>query len=839
MGGFFRDNYDDKKIRVDDLKDASRQFSGIVKRMTGHGGDVRTAITQSAIEFSDLVASDIRDQGEYDEKKWRDASANCMVGSWITDLWVKNVETFRKELDEIQKEWDSFPPKPGPTATASDPNNPSSIPRHTSSSSSVGNWPGAPWVSYDTAKENKLRELIKRAEKAQEDFEEEAKKRKNNLEDGVTDDVIKQLADAGVVGWGAYNILGPTQPIPFPVNKESGKKYAEKLKKGIEDGTLADCDYEELTLILNALGKRSAEYQNSGKNLSKDEKAFIDAVLAELETLEPVPVPPGAEGEAYNIYRSSGVLSLPDHLKLLDVPEDDQKAILGAIGSGILTASDTRLGGGYEDVPASVKNAVEGSGRYDYPGKIDNWAHDTYRLSQLLEHAPEGLQGGTGFSAGLTTTIGVELEKSGDNIFHFRNQAGSEQFQNVIERSTLNKNANYLILTGQYESSSLTDDDTTKALKGLYSYDWKDDGKSVSGITEWIPESAQSKDEAERKLAADSSLGLIEQTTSVDSFQDITAAGSFIDKNSHIASSMGDVFSTYIYDFSRPGVSDFDFVTGEENDKTARNGEYMEIPMMNRVRFMQFIVGDDESAANMYADIHKQQMGLLDAHLNDGVDHMDVAAHNGTLRGLYDSAIQNDGWERFSSEKDIRDREVQIAKTGSQMFLDASVGNIPIAGSSISTGLKAYTDTLWDDNYPEYAPFEESVKDAEAERLDHSDSDSDDSDPFQDQKNINFQLQTQLQAIHDAVDKGEIDPQAAQDVLSDSSGKIATLPEDFRGGVRFNRTGAANSLLKDAGLDTTVNNYVRASNDQYINATGIYRSDSPGEYDKFIKGNSS
>ncbi|CAM4034790.1 hypothetical protein [Nocardiopsis rhodophaea] len=842
MGRFFRDNYDDDTIRVDDLKDASKQFTNIVQKMTGHGGDVRSAITQSASEFSELVADDIKTQGQYDEQKWRDASANCMVGTWITDLWVKNVENFRKELDEIQKEWDSFPPRPGPTATASDPNNPTSIPRYPSSSSTVGNWPGAPWVSYDTAKENKLRELIKQAEKAQEDFEEEAKQRKNDLETGVDDEVIKRLTDAGVVGWGAYNILGPTQPIPLPVNKESGKKYAEKLKKGIEDGTLADCDYEELVLILNALGKKSAEHQGTGKGLSKDEKAFIDAVNSKLETLDPVPVPPGTEGEAHNIYRSPGVLSLPDHLEMLDVPEDDQKAILGAIGGGILVASDTRLGGGYDDVPASVKNAVEGSGRYEYPGKIDNWAHDTYRLSQLLQHAPEKLQGGTGFSAGLTTTIGVELEKNGGNFFHFDSHAGSEPFQNVIERTTLNKNANYLILTGNYESSSLTDDDITKALKGLYSYNWKDDGKALAGLTDWIAEDSDEEasdssnyrqvEDAEktRRIAAEAAIGFIERITDEsmheaietnDSFSDFFGSG-FGEANPELSKSMLSIFESYINDFGRDSESEhFNFYSGEEDDPLSDNGEYISIPAENRVNFMQLIASDEDSAKEMYTDIKNHQATMVETYFEaSGSDELDdphavTGGNSGRLKGLFDSAVYNEGFRRFGDQRAAEDYLNTIGKVSTQAFVDQLVGEIPYVGGSTATLIKGGTDYFWDHNPSKYEAVEDALKSGEASYMNDGE--------------MRTELEIKLQMLNHLKENGEIGKDKIHENLTNGEYSVSGLeglpkiPEELKPGRRDQAFGNIDGSLGATGFKEEANEYVKFYNGGYEESEDLRR----------------
>ncbi|RNL85543.1 TPR repeat region-containing protein [Halostreptopolyspora alba] len=788
--GFDRDEWDNKSIKTSELESDASRFYSIIGEMTGHSGDVERTLTGGASHFTDMVQESIRSEAKYDADLWAKATMWCVVGAGIIREWTGYVKEFRKKLDDLQAEWDEYPPPPSEDSSG------------TSNDLKCEVEPGVSpeMQNYLSAKQDKLNELNRKAEEALEKLEDQTSKINGDLEKGPDDFVVKKLVESGAIGWAAYSVLGVGQPVPVDFDGERGRQHAAKVADALEEG---DDIPPHILAALAYLNMAGFDKRANGGELSGEELKYLEEFYG------------GFDGDSEKL--PGGTLDLPDRLTRNDnLTNEERQEVLSVLGGGLLTLSNEENGGSLDRLPPDVQRVVEGPDVYpteDRYYRYYDWGAELRQLSALISPTGDQIEGGTAFSAGLTTTIGNELHENsldprrpvhegitsidpketyGDGNIKWLPDADGV-VQSLLGVSLRNEDANHQILAGEHESLRCGSD-PSKTIAGIFGHDWPDQGETAGKLIDWIPDAANSEDPEVREKAAYATLGLVEHSTNPDAFGDLTQDNSVGKTNPNVSMAMGEVFNRYIYDFGRDGGNEFDFLIGDNEARVKDGEEYLQIPIDARLKFMQLAASDDEAAQTMYKDIKMHQIESVDDYFNGHANPEETASNVGRVHGLFDTALYHEGLDSYGTKKEAKENSIGIHKTGTDMFIDLSAGNIPIVGGSASTALKEYAGSLWDGKAPEH---------------DYLEGHLDNYETLGEANVNNTRLDIQLQLIHSIeATEGKIEESEGirANFLNDN-GELARISQDIPTGVREDRVGDANDLLESAGHPELADNY--------------------------------
>ncbi|TQN32806.1 hypothetical protein FHX37_2789 [Haloactinospora alba] len=338
------------------------------------------------------------------------------------------------------------------------------------------------------------------------------------------------------------------------------------------------------------------------------------------------------------------------------------------------------------------------------------------KLGNLFDNtSSDGIQGGKVLSANITLTIPEAIEKM-DSIegkdYDIDRKNNEKVLGSLIDGATRNEKANHIILTGKMEDENGEEVDykhpkngeinTADVLETLYTYDWKDDGKELRGLTDWIARDADSDDPEEAKRAGEAAASLIESMVSTNErFVNLTETGhslngeddiTFTRLNPEIADSYLGIYSSYIEDFSHQ----------KSSDDYSYKGEDLEIPDRARVRFMQFIAGDEDSRETMVAETEAYRMSnIVDYENMTSGDAYDAASRNGKIQALIDSSLTNEAMDRENSTSDAEESLSKSKANGAKMFANAVISaiqggaeNNPIGGAVAEAAKSIAKDSI-------------------------------------------------------------------------------------------------------------------------------------------------
>ncbi|WP_152520817.1 GyrI-like domain-containing protein [Nocardiopsis halophila] len=670
-------------------------------RITGDSGSLTSELDSGAMSFTEQISSNIKDSGEYQDDLWREVAWNLSYLKGVMERWATNIEWFKKQRQNL-------------------------IDQHKTAMEQSGLIPPLQGESPDfEGKElDRYEELVDKHDELSDEaqdlwkrFKELADDRGEDLKKDPKNDLsandVQYMVDKGYLQWAPFNIMQWTHSVPIDIDGAKGREVGQNIVEGIEDGDLAQKDYEEALLILDALGVKAAQLQADGKKLSKDEREFVDNLLAELEEVPPVPPPPGLK-EDQKPPTSGGILAIPEHLRELGYTDEQVEALSGGVGNAILIASDKDLGGnGYDDLPGSVQRVVEGTDRYT---SLAHWSNDVNDLASLIEGASPGLEGGTGFSAGLMNTIGVEIADNED-ISRLHPETSGKSFEVLLDRASLNENANYLILTGEYESSSVGEVDTEKALEGLFTYEWEDHGEAVAGLFDWIPDFAESDDPHSQEMAGKATASFLQSIGRNDdlfsALQDteIEVEGyenpAFTVHNSELADEMFKVYTIYLEDF---GLADsggdygYEQVNGTAADHNPLKepGEYELVSSLKaRERYLELLVANPDAAVGVVDAANKQSQEYANSYVGavldeGGAQPDEWVGPSARLQASVDAALvgafeNNGSEEKQALEQTLKTRELAI-KLGMNT-IDLLGSPESDWGSAAHATIKGYSET--------------------------------------------------------------------------------------------------------------------------------------------------
>ncbi|MBB4934238.1 hypothetical protein F4561_005058 [Lipingzhangella halophila] len=718
-----------------------------MERITGKSGDLKELFNDSATEFSDLVADDLKSVAEENHGAWKKSLLACEVARAVMDKWADDVEWYRNQIANLQEDWDS-----GISAG-----------RGTSES------------EREEKKEEKAEELNEKANEKWRELKRRADENSEMLEDGPSGD-LTPLFDAGVLGWSAHNLTGESKNIP--ANRERAEKYARDLEPYLNGDKEPDEKYHEMVAFLASMNNRAIDQKDQGNKLSYQEINFLEALYENLDD-------PDSD------YATS-LLGISEKLDgdKSDLSKDDKEDLLSALGGNILALSDEDLGGGYSRLPDGVQQVTEGPDSYSqssaYGGESSDgyeytrWLENAEGLGGLLSHAPkvdgEPMEGGTDFSAHLTTTVGHVADESSKGSY---DSPGSDEVKggrdgavlgSLLDASTVNKDANLMVLTGQDDSSEYThpqfgDVDPSGTLGGLFTYEWPDDGKSVRGLTDWIADDASSEDKAVRQRAGDAAAGLIEHTTTNEMFNHLTDTGvevgddkdaAFTQFNPEIGESLTNIFFAHIDDFGRDYDGGYEYKSGDTPDD-----DKLLLDSRGRAHYLQYLVADENSAENVVGAVELHNLNAIDDYINNEATADGDGDRNGRLKGLLDSAISNEIMGRLEDSEIAHKEEEELKKKGMEKAADLALGNVPgwnLYGSEVKGYVGDILASRPGDGQPE--PISGNLENAR-DILDNSASSN--------------SLETRLVALNALEERGDIDAEDVSPELRDENGIVRSL----------------------------------------------------------------
>ncbi len=663
------------------IRARSEDLNILQARLLGRADDLDAEFNNTATQFTDLMAWNIRDQSAEELQLWRDAGTAIVYASSMIELWAQHVEDFKKERSSQLSEWWEF------LRTKR-----SEIPDKYQGQTITATYPAREGLGW-FGDENKCRSVYDEVVAKLADLEERERANyrafENNAEDvaerlrqGPTKENVQTLIDAGINSWAFYN-LDPNQYTMLidgqELTAENAEEWAEELGAYWSGEKPVDNRYHELMLMLSMINSNAMQAQQGETAYRPEEMDFLRAFYNRLEEENP---------------NGDGVLGFPaameDHLG-----DEEREHALGVLGDGLLALSDHSLGGGYGDLPESVRRAAEGPALQPPDSielyRIDEWSEDAGALADLLRHAHPDLRGGEGFSSTLILSMGLYAGGSEGNFDAWLSQ---EDVGVLLETATRNRDANHAILTGDFVHPNLRGEDgeflpqltyesaedmLDHALASLFTADWDDGGASVRSLTDWIAEDAAAPEDRvpvdenseirpelppEQQRSAEALAALVERMEDeefrnavfssgheVTGDDDVTwrdvAAGHL---NPELADSWSDIFISYMDVFaSTEGLDAVNEEQRKEKYDTRWDDEQNRVYLSpdGRRYFTELIMGDPDAAQKTYNEVvyyGAESMGNF--ALGDGERDHSGADSYGSLLGLVDVALEQESERR-------------------------------------------------------------------------------------------------------------------------------------------------------------------------------------------------
>ncbi|GAB3463610.1 hypothetical protein GCM10027570_50850 [Streptomonospora sediminis] len=664
---------------VGSLREGTNWLWDLTGRIIGRSGNMRTVITGAAVEFTELVTSDITDGGHYNDTLWRETCMNIAFAAGVGDQWADDVIDYKSDraklIADFKTALDAGRSVSGEVATT---------------------------VAESKRRANLIRQYETMAQTRLDELHETGRERKRMLKDGPEPVHVKKLVDAGILGWTAYNIMGPGSNPPLPVDPREADDLADALNRFVHSGTEPDQRYMEIITALSAITNKALALQgrgtpNSGEKLRAEEIEFLKRFYARLDDTN-------TKGWGHG-----SLLYLPkamDDNKLVPWDDQEKEELLGALGNGLLVLSNPEVGGSSEALPPSMRRFAEGhpSSARGADGvhigdDAEDWMADAEQMARFF--GPESashLRGGEKFSANIATSAGHHL----NGIDNDRG-TWNDPLSTLLDVTGRNEQASHRILSNEHDHPRF--DKNANALKGLFTHEWGDSGAAVAKLTGWIPDAAQSDDEHMQKIARESALGLIEMLTANDERRqalldtgitvhtdgkEVTNAA-FGLVNPRIAESLGDVALAYLGELSDPEPQrGGGFRIDDDDDR-------MEMPYENRQDFFEYIMADESAATKLYTAANSMDMMGVQNVVHgpkDGLTPSTVAGRNSTLRALLDSALIAESLDRTDDdltvqklEQQSRDRWLAIVRTAGYAATGYAGTTTRIATSFFGTGV--------------------------------------------------------------------------------------------------------------------------------------------------------
>ncbi|MEV2279394.1 hypothetical protein AB0I72_27840 [Nocardiopsis sp. NPDC049922] len=683
------------------IRTRAEELDILQSRLLGRADDLDADFNDAANQFTDLMAWNIQGQSAEELQLWRDAGTAIVYASSMVEMWAQHVETFKEERSAQMSEWWEFlgtkrseiPDKyQGRTITATYP--------ESEGFGLLGDENKCRSI-YDEVVA-KVADLETRERTNYQAFEDNADEIADRLRQGPTRANVQALIDAGINSWAFYN-LDPNHYTMLvdgrELTEENAEEWAEELEDYWSGHKPLDERYHELMLMMSMITTNAMQAQQGGTGYRNEELDFLRAFYDELEE-NPNP-------------NSMGVIGIPAQMEGDHLSDEEREHALGVLGDGLLALSDERVGGGYDELPASVRSVIGGpdfSGTRTaggFSGTHEDWMERAGYLNDLLEHSHEDMEGGAEFSTRMMDTISLSLTRI--------DALGSDDsdMSGLVDVATRNEDANYAILTGEYPegvegdlpwTEETAENVTNRIIEDLYTHEWGDDGEAARGLTEWIEDTAWSDDEAERRMAAEAMDGLMETITTKDMHDALSDTGieveladgtevpnaPFTAVNGEVADGFAHIFELYIESFADEegidnGHVDFEWEREEGEDRWNDDSRKLEMSPTERLIFLEYVMGNEDSAVRAHTASAVYSAAQTELYLETG-NSVETGANAGVLQSLVDAALHNEAVNRnldLEEEQAMRRKIVDgVANSGNN-----ALGLVPGVGVVLqSTG---------------------------------------------------------------------------------------------------------------------------------------------------------
>ncbi|WP_146223298.1 hypothetical protein [Nocardiopsis sp. L17-MgMaSL7] len=640
----------DPDIYASPLEGLAEELHAFTARILGRANDLHGSFDDTAQQFSEVLKWSIENFSEDDQALWSDVSANMSFCAAIVENWKDTVKTYKDERLRIINRWN----EEAPTLAADLDKAPPMI---------QFMWNDSPAEAAEKALEALKNELEDEESTAYRLLKDTGDQLSDDLKSGPTVEAVGRLMEGGYVTWSQFNLGGSVSDLPEDVDPE---EMAESIVPYVNGDKELDDDYYEMLAVLSGIGWR-AERANSGDGENMDP--------ADMEFLK----------EFYDQLEDS--IGVADLARLAPMDEfmgaEDAAPLLAALGTGILVLSDQRLKhgddsvpGGYHDLPASVRAAVEGDP--DFGMRDIDWE----AVGNLFGHVPEGVEGGRGLSLTLGLTIGHELDSQDP---YFISDENLEHMQAALEVATRNTDANADMISGPgdwFEHPRLgdihEDEKRQAAFEAILTREWPDDGAAASGYTDWILEAKQEAGDDSRAVD-EVAKDLIEFLTDDERYERMTdltggmysdhfgqSGLSFTQVNNEMGKGLLGVYGAYVDAFSLNPEDEGRVTISESNGALLMGIE-------ERERFLEFVAGDEESAVAMVAITEMYIDGLVEGMFFDGdeeVSARNAGEHANRLNEVVNQALVSEAHSRTESSDSHLLDEYERRKAGRELLVE-------------------------------------------------------------------------------------------------------------------------------------------------------------------------
>ena len=707
------------------IRARAEELDTLQARLLGQAGDLDGDFNHAATQFTDMLAWNIRDQSSEELQLWRDAGVAIAYASSQLELWARYVEEFQEERSEQKSEWFDFR-----TAKAAE------IPADYQGQTITATYPAEKGLGL-LGDANKCREIYDQVAAKVVDlegreatnykaFEDHADEVAERLREGPTKANVQELIDAGINSWAFYN-MDPNHYTMLvdgqDLTEENAEAWAEELDGYWSGAQPIDERYHELMLMMSMISTNAMQAQQGGTGYRSEEMDFLQAFYDSLE-----------HDEAPN---SMGVLGIPAQMEGDHLSADEREHALGVLGDGLLALSDERVGGGYENLPPSIRSVIDGA---DFSGTRSaggysqthaDWMERAGYLDELLTHSHDDMEGGIEFSARMMETVSdgvVRLDAMG--------HSNDESLAGLIDVATRNEDVNYAILTGELPegvseglpdgvevelpwSGEVVDNTRERIISSLFTHEWSDDGEAVRGLTEWMEESSWSDDPAEREMSAEAMSGLMETITTKDMHGALSDTGveldmedgttvpnaSFTALNSEIADGFAHLFEVYIESFAsedgiEEGSIDFEWEREEGGSLWNESDNTIKMSPADRLIFLEYVMGDEGSAVRAHTASAAYTAAQTEYYLETGNSET-AGASSGVLSGLIDSSLHNEAVNRNLDITEQRALERRIYDSVANAGNNA-LGLVPGIGMPLQTVSQTITPDLINEAFKDY-----------------------------------------------------------------------------------------------------------------------------------------
>ena len=703
----------DTEVRTASLKESCDDAWKLTGRVLGDARAGRATITRSAKEFSEMIDGDISSAGAFNEKEWRKACLALTYAASIADMWREDVEEFRRERKKLIDRYSTAIVMAG-LANKGNP-----------MYQDTGPFQGPPTYGPHVPSPRQLayyevhREYMAKGRKLKDGLEETAAERATLLQEGPEPSNLKVLVEAGVLGWGAYNILGAERDVPLPVSSKEAERMAREMKPYLDGDKEPDARFYEIIAALGAVSTKAKKLQAANRAtlgqphevskyrppLSEEELDFLEAFYGEMEDQAP-----------------NGVVRIVPWLEGHDGPDwsdAERKAFTGAMADGLLVLSDEKVGGGRYLLPQSVQDFANGvpspnddvrTGRHmnDPSG---NWLADARDFGLLMAASDPDMRGGTEFSANTTLSMGHHLANK-DLDLH---ESYDKGLSAVLDVTTRNEEADHRILTGAHDHPmtqaahekaarirGMPDfENNADALLGLYSYDWHDKGEAVAGLTDWIPEFSKGTS-SQAEMAGTATVGLLESLARNDGEKPFHDTGeqsdteyelSVTEINPKLTESLTGVYLAYRDDLTLGSDTN-----GYRNIGSAEQSLLLHDPsdtalLINdetKADFIQLLVADKENAKVVTASVEEVERNIISAALESSEPSaaLNAGANVGSMRTIVHDAMINEYVDRADNRAEAKQDAADRWQEGFNITValsNGTLGAVPGVGPALAT----------------------------------------------------------------------------------------------------------------------------------------------------------